>query len=158
VITLRTQALAVAVLGLAACARSAVKINPAETAAMNTRWHGMLAAPSDLAGVTQVSGTAWFGPGDKQGTTEVSISLTNAAPGGIHPWAVHIGSCGNDQGVFGTPDAYQPLKVGSDGKATATTTMPVATPQDGSYFVIAYAAPSNMSTTFACGNMAPPTP
>ena len=154
----RSHLLALAAVTLAGCARSAVKINPAETTTMNTRWHGTLASPSELAGVSQVTGTAWFAPGDKQGTTDVSIQLANVAPGGIHPWAIHVGSCGQDQGVFGSPDAYQSLKVGSDGKVTATTTIPMQTPNSGNYFVIVHASPQNMQTTLACGNMAPPTP
>ncbi len=154
----RSHLLALAAVALAGCARSAVQINPAMNAAMNTRWHGTLASPSELAGVTQVTGTAWFGPGEKQGTTDVSIQLANAAPGGIHPWAVHVGTCGQDQGVFGNPDAYQPLKVGSDGKVSATTTIPMQAPTTGAYFVIVHASEQNTQTTLACGNMAPPTP
>ena len=151
----RPQNLAFVLVALAACARGAVRLTP-ENSAMSYRWHGTLASPSDLSGVVQVTGTVWMGPGDKRGTTDVSVTMANVAPGGIHPWAVHVGDCAHDQGVFGSADAYEPLKVGSDGKAAATVTVPLEAPTTGSYFVIIHASAQNMLTTLACGNMAPP--
>jgi hypothetical protein len=143
------------VVALAGCARAPVKIEP-QTVAERAGWHARLATPSDLVGAVQVGGTASMGPGLRSGTTDVSVQLDNTIPGGIHPWSMHKGSCGMDQGMFGSPDAYTPGTVGSDGKASGMATVPVEAPTSGEYFVMVAASPGNMSTTIACGNLAPP--
>jgi hypothetical protein len=74
----------------------------------------------------------------------------------MHPWHVHRGQCGSDQGVFGPADAYNPLKVDGDGRATATANLPVQLPRTGSFFINVHASAKNMSTIVACGNLAPP--
>ena len=51
--------------------------------------------------------------------------------GGLHPWQLHHGQCGSDEGVFG-----------------AAT---------GSYFVVVRASAANDAMRVACGNLAPPT-
>lgn len=142
---------------LAACARAPVQISP-QTTAERSAWHASLASPSDLAGAVQVTGTASMGPGSKTGTTEVAFQVANASPGGVHPWAMHRGTCAHDENLFGSADAYEPVTVDGNGKAAGTATIPVEPPTSGDYFVIVYAAATNMSMTIACGNLAPPTP
>ncbi len=130
-----------------------------EDATLNTRWHANLASPASLAGAVQMRGSASMAPNGDGSSTTITLALANASPGGIHPWAVHRGQCGvrMGDGVFGLSEAYEPLKVGSDGLANGTVTIPVATPVYGSYFVVVHASVANPETVVACGNLAPPT-
>ena len=152
--------LAVAVFTLAACNpfhhKPAVEVSTRD-ANVNSRWHASLVSPADLAGAVQMSGSASMVPGSSSGNTAVSLRLANASPGGVHPWAVHRGQCGADEGVLGPSDAYQPAKVSDDGRAAASATLPLETPTAGSYFVSVRASAANGETIIACGNLAPPT-
>ena len=124
---------------------------------LNSRWHANLATPAELAGAVQMNGSASMAPGTKSGTTIVVLDLANATPGGLHPWQLHLGQCGSDEGVFGAADLYHAAKVGHDGHATSSATVPIQTPTTGSYFVIVRASAANDAMTVACGNLAPPT-
>lgn len=156
----RLVLLAVSAFSLASCNpfrnESAVEVSTKDQN-LNTRWHANLATPAELAGAVQMNGSASMAPGTKSGNTTVSLDLANATPGGLHPWQLHRGQCGSDQGVFGSADAYQAAKVGRDGRATSTASVPIETPTAGSYFVIVRASAANNAMTVACGNLAPPT-
>jgi hypothetical protein len=132
-----------------------VELDPAGAQAAS-RWNAVLATPAGLAGVVQMRGTAWIAPGSKSDETVAQVSVENAAPGGKHPWHVHRGQCGNDQGVLGPADAYEPLEIGGDGRATRTARLPIPLPTDGEYMVNVHASTDNMGTIIACGNLAPP--
>jgi len=139
----------------AACAQS-VRVN--RDANYNTRWHGTLTSPSYLAGAVQITGTASMAPGTDGKKTTVTVNVTNATPGGLHPWEIHQGQCGSDQGVFGPMDEYKPVKIGGNGKGQADATISLPTPTYGNYFVLLHASPENRETVVACGNLAPPAP
>lgn len=141
---------------LAACGgrKKAVELEPDN--AFGTRWNGRLATPAELVGAVQIRGDAWMGQGSSPGETRTEVTLSNAAPGGEHPWHVHEGTCGSNGGVLGPGEAYKTLKVGGDGRASQSTTLPMALPTSGSYYVNIHASPSNMGTIVACGNLAPP--
>ncbi|MDQ6634282.1 MAG: hypothetical protein M3Z10_05925, partial [Gemmatimonadota bacterium] len=124
---------------------------------LNSRWHGTLTTPASLAGAVQIKGEASMAPEIKRGFTALSLNVSNAAPGGVHPWAGHRGSCGADEGMLGTPDLYRPLKIGDDGKAFSSATIPLDTPTMGNYFIVVYASAANAETIIACANLAPPT-
>jgi len=89
---------------------------------LNTRWHANLASPASMAGAVQMRGSASMAPTASGTSTTVTLNLGNASPGGLHPWAVHYGQCGDgmDAGVFGASDAYKALEVQSDGNAAGT--------------------------------------
>jgi hypothetical protein len=124
---------------------------------LNSRWHGTLATPAELAGAVQINGSASMAPASKTGNTTVSLNLANATPGGVHPWQLHRGQCGADEGVVGSVAAYPAAKVGSDGHANALANVALITPTAGSFFVIVHASAANDSMIVACGNLAPPT-
>jgi hypothetical protein len=124
---------------------------------LNSRWHATLATPADLAGAIQMNGAASMAPATKTGNTRVSLDLANATPGGLHPWQLHRGQCGSDEGVVGSATEYPVAKVSSEGRATSTADLPFTTPTAGSYFVIVRASAANNAMTVACGNLAPPT-
>lgn len=96
-------------------------------------------------------------PGTKRGTTQAVLNLSNASPGGLHPWAIHLGQCGRDAGVFGNSGDYPPLRVSSDGTGLSSATVAIDTPLSGAYFVSVQASPANADLTVACGNLAAPT-
>ena len=124
---------------------------------LNSRWHANLASPAELAGAVQINGSASMAPATKAGNTTVVLDIGNATPGGLHPWQLHRGQCGADEGVFGAADLYHAAKVGRDGRATSSATVPIETPTTGSYFVTVGASAANDAMTVACGNLAPPT-
>jgi hypothetical protein len=133
-----------------------VEVSTAD-ATLNSRWHGTLATPADLAGAIQMNGSASMAPSKERGNTTVSLDLANATPGGLHPWQLHRGQCGSDDGIVGSVGAYPVAKVGSEGRATSTASLPFITPTAGDYFVIVRASAANNAMTVACGNLAPPT-
>ena len=96
------------------------------------------------------------GEKDDTAKTRAFASIQNAVPGGEHPWHVHMGQCGNDRGILGPADAYEPLRVGGNGKAEASAELPLPMPSAGQYFINVHASRNNMGTIIACGNLAPP--
>ena len=144
---------------IAACNMSGNKqkvgqIDPQNSSA-NTRWNATLSTPSGMTGAVDLHGTASLvATGPKKSLATVSI--TNAAPKGVHPWHVYEGSCGDDGAVVGTASAYPPLNVDNDGHASASATLPLELPTSGAYHVVVNASAANMQTVVACGNLAPP--
>jgi hypothetical protein len=155
--TARILVLVLSVSALSSCGgRQPVEINPSAQL-VATRWNGTLSTPADLAGALQIRGQAWMGADAKNADrTRAFAEISNAAPGGVHPWHVHRGRCGQDQGIFGPADAYEPLEVDGDGRARANAELSVALPRTGSFFVNVHASRDNMKTIVACGNLAPP--
>jgi hypothetical protein len=153
-------AFAATALTLGACSilrpTPAVEVNAADVN-LNSSWHASIASPTDLAGAVQMSGSASMAPGVKRGTTQVALNLGNTAPGGMHPWAIHLGQCSQDEGVFGDPQNYPPLHVSADGTGHSNAIVAINTPISGSYFVSVQASPANSELTVACGNLAAPT-
>lgn len=149
--------LVVVTLGLAACGGGRnVEINP-NRENVGTRWNATISTSPQMAGALQVKGTGWMGMRNGDSTrTRASASIENAVPGGEHPWHVHVGRCGNDRGIFGPADAYQPLRVGGNGRAESTADLPVMLPSSGEYFINVHASANNLRTIIACGNLAPP--
>jgi hypothetical protein len=145
-------------LALVSCGggRRPVEINP-DAASVASRWNGTLSTPAGLAGVSDVRGQGWMAADPReQGQTRAYVQISNAVPGGRHPWHVHKGQCGSDQGILGPADAYKPLRVEDDGRASETAVLPISLPRSGSFFINVHASSRNMSTTVACGNLAPP--
>jgi hypothetical protein len=136
--------------------RQAVEISP-DAQSIAARWNGTLSTPAGLAGVTDIRGQAWMAADQKDpNQTRAYIDISNAVPGGRHPWHVHRGQCGHDQGILGPPDAYKPLKVEGNGRANSTAVLAMPQPKTGDFFVNVHASARNMGTIVACGNLAPP--
>ena len=151
-----TAGLIASAAALGGCGGRSVQIDP-DAKPVASRWNATLSTPAGLAGALQVRGTGWMGLREKDSSkTEAYVAIQNAAPGGQHPWHVHLGQCGSDQGILGAADAYPVLKVGGDGKAEATAKLDIPLPATGQYFINVHASPANMGTIVACGNLAPP--
>lgn len=150
--------LAVATLALTACnpfSRSPVT-EVSRDANANARWSATLVSPAALAGAVQLNGSASMQPAARDGSTDFSLRVSNATPGGRHPWQVHRGRCDADYGVFGRAEDYGTMKIGDDGRGETGATSGERTPTTGDYFVVVYASAANPSTVVACGNLAPP--
>jgi hypothetical protein len=140
----------------AACGGKSINIDP-DREAVGTRWNATLATSQQMAGAVQVKGSGWMAREDNDTTeTRAFVSIQNAVPGGEHPWHVHMGQCGNDRGIFGPADAYEPLQVGSNGEAQESAVLQVPEPVAGQYFINVHASRNNMGAIIACGNLAPP--
>ena len=153
---------AAAVVSLSACGLFHHNAPPVQLSqgdvALNATWHATLTSPSELTGAMQVSGRASMAPGSNHDQTMVSLTLSNATPGGVHPWEIHHGQCDTDAGIIGQADAYPPIKIANDGTGSAEATLPLVTPDSGSYFIAVRASTANPDLVVACGNFAPPTP
>ena len=144
-----------ALVALAACGGRPVQIDSGAAPVAN-RWNAVLGTPADLAGALQVRGTGWLGASDDMASTQASVRIENAPPGGRHPWHVHRGRCGADGGIVGSPSSYEPLEVGGDGRASEEAKLAMTLPTGGEYFINVHASEQNLGTIVACGNLAPP--
>jgi hypothetical protein len=122
----------------------------------STRWNATLSTPSDLQGVAQVRGTAWLGRSTNGNDVLAHVAISNATPGARHPWHVHRGQCGSDQGIVGSASDYRPLEVDNEGRASRNAKLDMTLPRSGDYFVNVHASEGNLGTIVACGNLASP--
>ncbi len=121
------------------------------------RWNATLATPSGLAGAVQVRGSGYLARGDSPSSnSKAVIHVSNATPGGIHPWQVRNGQCGNDSPIVGDQSSYPNLKIDNDGTAQGSANLNIPFPTSGDYSLQVMASASNMGTVIACGNLAPP--
>jgi len=123
---------------------------------VNSRWRASLVSPAALAGAVQIKGSGSMQPAGSGDATLLSVSISNATPGGVHPWQVRRGQCGADEGAFSSGAGYHALKIGDDGRGEAGTTVPGIMPNTGEFFVTVSASAANPETVVACGNLAPP--
>jgi hypothetical protein len=102
----------------------------------------------------QIRGNAtWSRDGDG---SRVTLGISNATPGGAHPWHVHRGRCGDNGPIVGDASQYKPLQVDNNGNASATARLDIALPAGGDYYVNVHALATNLGTIISCGNLAPP--
>lgn len=120
-----------------------------------TRWSASLATPSPLSGAIQITGTALMAPSPSGSSTDVSLTIANATPGAVYPWEVHMGRCDADQGLFGPADAYKPMTVGEDGRASGSASVPASASSGVSYFVSVSASAASRKRIVACGDLTP---
>lgn len=121
----------------------------------NARWTAAMVTPAALSGAVQVRGNASMQPSSNSGRTDVLLNLSNATPGGRHPWQVRRGRCGSDYGTFGSAGSYNAIHINDDGNGKADSTIDERTPDSGDYSVVVYASAENQ-TVLACGNLAAP--
>lgn len=140
--------------GACRSAKPTTTLNP-EDAARRHEWTGSLFTPAALAGAMQVRGTAVWAR-DGASTSRVTVTISNATPGGLHPWHIHRGRCGDNGAVVGDPSAYKALSVDSKGNATGSARLNIPMPESGEYSVNVHALASNMGTIISCANLAAP--
>lgn len=89
------------------------------------------------------------------GGTGVTVSFGEVPgmTGTVRPWHIHYGRCGNDRGIVGNAAAYQPLRPGADGTASASATIPLQLMAGNEYFVNIHRSPAELQTIVACGQL-----
>lgn len=147
-------ALVAVVSGCGALSRSSATEIKDSNADSRYSWNAALVTPSELAGAMQVRGVAdWARDGSG---SKVTVALSNATEGGSHPWHIHVGRCGDNGPIVGSPGAYKALSVGGGGQARENASLSMALPTSGNFYINVHAQASNMGTIIACGNLAPP--
>lgn len=117
--------------------------------ASSANWAGKLAG-NDGAKVT---GEASMKPTADGAGTEVNVMLMGDAAGTTRPWHVHIGSCAKGGGVLGGGSSYTPITTDGSGHGMTKATLPIATPDTGSYYVNIHESAGNMGKIVACGDL-----
>lgn len=135
--------------------KKAAKIDPNAAAAAASSWNGSLSTPAAMSGAVQIRGSAWMVADGNR--TEAHVTVENATRGGEHPWHVHRGRCGYDNGIVGSPSSYPVLKISDKGTADVKASVDAPFPMHGEFFVNVHASADNMQTVVACANLAPPT-
>ena len=141
------RALVIGVLVLAACTarrtEDGIDIDPVSDVIGN--WSSTL-SPQNNSGIRGTASVQSRAAGSR-----VTVHITGAASGTAHPWHVHRGTCGNDQGIVGGAEEYKALQVGSDGTAHAEEDIPVALSEDQNYFVNIHKSATDLKTIVSCG-------
>ncbi len=153
--------LTAAAISVAACAQRQVEVRTGDVV-LDSRWVATLAPVSTMrdsaaiTGATTVTlgGRASMMPGSTSTETRAMLSLFGAQPSSTHAWHIHLGSCGNDRGIVGSPELYAPLVVGTDGRGDVTVTLPFTTPNAGEFYVDVHASQSSASQIVACAPLA----
>ena len=137
---------------LAACASSTREESPGTIvpSPSTLRWTTTL---SQMNG-SGITGTATVLPGTDANQTRVDLVINGAQSGGVYPWHVHRGTCGNDQGIVGPANAYPAVAVGADGMGRVLATIPTTLDRSGTYMVNVHKSPQDLGTIVACGNLA----
>lgn len=147
-----------AALMLAACAQRQVEVMTGDVV-LDSRWTATLAPTTtvrDTAAITgattvTLGGRGTMMPGNTLRETRAMISLFGATPGSLHAWHVHLGACGNDRGILGSPDLYQPVMASNEGRGDVIVTLPFTTPNAGEFYIDVHATGSSASPVVACG-------
>lgn len=150
-----------AIVTLAACAQRQVEVMTGDVV-LDSRWTATLAPTTTvrdsaaITGATSVTlgGRGTMMPGNTSRETRAMISLFGAAPGSTHAWHLHLGTCGNDRGILGSPESYQPIAASNEGRGDVIVTLPFTTPNAGEFYVDVHATGSSASPVVACGALA----
>lgn len=131
----------VTIVAFAAACSDPVSVPPRE-------WEATLVGTAAFPGV---SGTASATATATQ--TIVTATIAGAVVGSVLPWHIHFGTCEDDQGIVGDPGAYPFLEVDATGTATAAAGVAAGLQAGADYFVNVHAAPDNLPTIVACGQL-----
>ena len=141
---------ALTILLIAGCGTApAPEPDPMPSTSATTSWSTTLQANP---GYAEVRGTAEARSNASGTAVSVGFAEAYGTTGTVRPWHVHRGRCGNDQGIVGDPNAYPPLRPGSNFAATASATLNVPLTPGGEYFVNIHRSPTELSNIVACGN------
>jgi hypothetical protein len=146
---------------LAACAQRQVEVMTGDVV-LDSRWTATLAPTTtvrDSAAITgaptvTLGGRGTMMPGSTFQETRAMISLFGATPGSSHAWHVHLGTCGNDRGILGSPELYQPVVASNEGRGDVIVTLPFTTPNAGEFYVDVHSTGSSASPVVGCGALA----
>ncbi|HEV2735879.1 MAG TPA: hypothetical protein VGV85_13620 [Longimicrobiaceae bacterium] len=109
-------------------------------------WNARIAGTGSAAALT---GTATATA--REGHIVATMNLSGAQAGGVHPWAIHEGTCAAGGAMVGAAGTYPVLQVGSNGQATATAHVMAQLNEARDYHVRVHASQTDMATVVACG-------
>lgn len=147
---------------LTACAQRQVEVMTGDVV-LDSRWTATLAPTTtvrDTAAITGAPTVALGGrgtmmPGNNSREMRAMISLFGTTPGATHAWHVHLGTCGNDRGILGSPDLYLPVTASHEGRGDVIVTLPFTTPNAGEFYIDVHSTGSSASPVIACGVLRP---
>jgi hypothetical protein len=87
------------------------------------------------------------------GTTRADATLTGGSAGGVHPWAVHEGTCEAEGALVGDSDDYPALEPNDLGNASATATLAVVLTSGEPYALRIYQSAEDREKIVACGEL-----
>lgn len=87
------------------------------------------------------------------GQTRANTTLSGGSAGGIHPWAIHEGTCDSEGSIVGSADAYPVLTPNELGNASATATLNLTLASDTSYALRVFESPEDRETVVGCGEL-----
>ena len=87
------------------------------------------------------------------GATNVTFTLDGGVPGASYPWHVHDGKCASGGPVTGSPSAYTPITIGSNGHGETSAHLTMQLDEAKEYHVNVHASASDMATIIACGDL-----
>jgi hypothetical protein len=87
------------------------------------------------------------------GQTRANTTLSGGSAGGVHPWAIHEGTCDSEGPIVGTADAYPVLTPNELGNASATATLDLTLASDASYALRIFESPEDRETVVGCGEL-----
>ena len=153
---LRTAAL----IAIAACAQRQVEVRTGDVV-FDSRWIATLAPVTQMRDSAAITGATTVSLGGRATMmpstpveTRAMLSIFGAPPGSTHAWHIHLGACGNDRGIIGSPELYAPVVAGPDGRGDITVTLPFSTPNSGEFYVDVHDSQSSASRIIACAPLA----
>jgi hypothetical protein len=148
-----------AVWTIAACVQRQTEVDTGSVL-IDSRWTATLAPnvrdSGAITGAASVSlgGRGSMLPGNSSTETKALLSLYGASPGSSYAWHIHLGTCGDDRGIIGSPELYPLATADENGRADMTATLPFSTPRAGEFYVDVHASSSAASRPVACGSLA----
>lgn len=112
-------------------------------------WSGKIAGNEGA----KITGEVSMQPTADGAGTDVSVMLMGDAASVTRPWHVHMGSCAKGGGVLGGGKSYTPITTDGSGHGMSKSTLPIATPDTGSYYVNIHESAGNMGKIVACGDL-----
>ncbi len=88
------------------------------------------------------------------GQTRMNVTLDGGSAGGVHPWYIHEGPCGQVGQVVGSPEAYPELRPNQTGDASATVILDTALDPTDDYSVQIHQS-DDQETLVGCGELQP---
>ncbi|HEX6911647.1 MAG TPA: hypothetical protein VF142_14695 [Longimicrobium sp.] len=150
-------AVSVALLAISGCSQTPKVESDPERGAVDVDMEPPGQAETWTATLSPVGGSGVSGTAratDMNDATHATISITGARSGGVHPWHIHEGRCGDpNPPIVGPASAYPPLNVGSGGTATAQAHVPLELNEAKNYIVNVHASPTDLGTIIACGDL-----
>lgn len=154
---MRGWTLALAVLVAAGCAKTVKVETDPSSGKVDVDVQRPGASEGFRATLSPVNGSGVSGTGSATSghdMTMVSVNVTGARPGATLPWHVHEGKCTDaSPPIVGSPSAYPPLTVGSDGRATAMAHLDLDLNEAKDYIINVHASPTNLGTIVSCGDL-----